>query len=267
MRGLLRRQITKGGFGPERVAEGVWRVQGMPGRMNVYFVEHDGGLVQFDAGGRCMLDQVRAAVAQLGTLREVVLGHGHTDHRGTAPYLGVPVRCHAHEVQDAEGSGGWRYWGDLAAIEQPRRFLHKRVLHPRFWDGGPVRIAGTLAEGDDVAGFEVVHLPGHAPGQITLLRRADGVALTTDAFYSIDDWGRDSPPHVPGDYYNLDTQQARASLRRLAELPITVAWPGHGEPLRGDVRSQLLAAAEACAAQAAHSRIAATIRSGASSWT
>jgi hydroxyacylglutathione hydrolase len=245
MRGLLRRQITKGGFGPERVAEGVWRVQGMPGRMNVYFVEHDGGLVQFDAGGRCMLDQVRAAVAQLGTLREVVLGHGHTDHRGTAPYLGVPVRCHAHEVQDAEGSGGWRYWGDLAAIEQPRRFLHKRVLHPRFWDGGPVRIAGTLAEGDDVAGFEVVHLPGHAPGQITLLRRADGVALTTDAFYSIDDWGRDSPAHVPGDYYNLDTQQARASLRRLAELPITVAWPGHGEPLRGDVRSQLLAAAEA----------------------
>ena len=33
-----------------------------------------------------------------------------------------------------------------------------------YWDGGPVPIAGTLAEGDDVAGFEVVHLPGHAPG-------------------------------------------------------------------------------------------------------
>jgi glyoxylase-like metal-dependent hydrolase (beta-lactamase superfamily II) len=108
-----------------------------------------------------------------------------------------------------------------------------------------VRIAGTVAEGDGVAGFEVVHLPGHAPGQIALLRRADGVALTTDVFYSLDDWGRDSPPHVPGDYYNLDTEQARASLRRLAALEVAVAWPGHGEPLRGDVRSQLLAAADA----------------------
>jgi len=30
------------------------------------------------------------------------------------------------------------------------------------WDGGPVEIAGTVNEGDEVAGFEVVHLPGHA---------------------------------------------------------------------------------------------------------
>jgi glyoxylase-like metal-dependent hydrolase (beta-lactamase superfamily II) len=245
MGGLLRGLVTKGGFGPERIADGVWRVQGMPGRMNVFLIEDGGELVQFDAGGRCMLEQMRGAISQVGRLREIVLGHGHTDHRGTAPYLGVPVRCHADEVQDAEGSGGWRYWGELETVEQPRRFLHKEVLHPRFWDGGPVPIAGTVAEGADVAGFEVVHVPGQAPGLIVLLRRADGVALTTDAFYSIDDWGRDSTPHVPGDYYNFDTGQARASLRRLAEYNIAVAWPGHGEPLRGDVRAQLLAAAEA----------------------
>ena len=34
-------------------------------------------------------------------------------------------------------------------------------------------------------------------------------------------------------------------MRRLAELDVAVAWPGHGEPVRGDVRSQLLTAADA----------------------
>ena len=243
--GLLRPLVTRGGFGPEQIADRLWRVQGMPGRMNVYLIEEGGDLIQFDAGGRCMLDQLRAAIRRLGRpLREVVLGHGHTDHRGTAPFLGVPVRCHADEVTDAEGSGGWRYWGELSGIEQPRRFVHRDVLHPRFWDGGPVRIAGTLTAGDEVGGFEVVHLPGHAPGLITLFRRGDGVALTSDAFYSLAAWGRDSPPHLPDHSYNENTSGASSSLRRLAELEPTIAWPGHGEPVRDDVRGALLAAAD-----------------------
>ena len=241
--GLLRPRLTSGGFGPERVADGVWRVQGNPGRCNVYFIEHEGGVVQFDAGGRCMLDQVRAAGARLGTPTEVVLGHGHTDHRGTAPALGLPVRCHADAAVDAEGSGGWSYWGDLAGLDQPSRYLHLNVLHSRFWDGGPVRIAGTVAEDEDVAGFRAVPLPGHAPGMIALLRERDGLALTTDCFYTVDDWGRDCPPRLPNDAFNRDTEMARDSLRRLAELDVAEAWPGHGDPLRADVRAKLLQAA------------------------
>ena len=42
-------------------------------------------------------------------------------------------------------------------------------------------IDGTVEEGEDVSGFRVVHLPGHAPGQIALFRERDGVALTSDA--------------------------------------------------------------------------------------
>ena len=55
-----------------------------------------------------------------------------------------------------------------------------------FWDGGPVEIAGTVDEGDDVSGFRVVHLPGHAPGLIALFRESDRLALTSDCFYVID---------------------------------------------------------------------------------
>lgn len=242
--GLLRGALTAGGFGPQKIADGLWRVQANPGRLNVYLIEDEGELVMYDAGGRCMLAQLRAAITQIGRpLREIVLGHGHTDHRGCAPYLGVPVRCHADEVVDAAGSGGFRYW-DLGRLSRTSRLLHGLILHPRFWDGGPVPIAGTLAAGDTVAGFEVVHVPGHAPGQIALVRAGDGIALTSDLFYTLDFRGRDDDPHLPLDAYNLDTALARASVRAFAEREgLTACWPGHAEPLRGDVATQLTAAA------------------------
>jgi glyoxylase-like metal-dependent hydrolase (beta-lactamase superfamily II)/predicted ester cyclase len=229
---------------PEMVAEGVWVVQGQPGRCNVYLIEDEGGVTLFDAGARTMVRAVAAAGARLGGIRRVVLGHGHTDHRGTAPALGVPVYCHPNEVQDAEGSGGFRYWPEgLADLPTPHRQIH-RVMHRFAWDGGPVKIAGTLEEGDEVAGFRVIDLPGHAPGLIGLWRESDRLALTSDTFYTIEMWGRDCPPRVPLDIYNYDTEQARASIRKLAALEPAAAWPGHAKPLTGDVRGQLEQAAD-----------------------
>jgi glyoxylase-like metal-dependent hydrolase (beta-lactamase superfamily II)/ketosteroid isomerase-like protein len=225
------------------VAQGVWVVQGQPGRCNVYLIEDDGGVTLFDAGARTMTRAVASAAAKLGGVKRVVLGHGHTDHRGTAPALGVPVLCHAEEVQDAEGSGGFRYWPQgLEGLPFPMRQFH-RVLHRYAWDGGPVQISGTLAEGEEVAGFRVVELPGHAPGQIGLWRESDRLALTSDCFYTLDMWGRDCPPRVPMSLYNFDTEQARESIRKLAAMEPAAAWPGHAKPLTGDVREQLERAA------------------------
>jgi glyoxylase-like metal-dependent hydrolase (beta-lactamase superfamily II)/ketosteroid isomerase-like protein len=233
---------------PTPVADGVWRLSGKGfgglGDFAVFFVrEPGGGVLMFDAGVRQMTKAVAAAAARLGGLTRVVLGHGHTDHRGTAPALGVPVLCHPAEVADAEGSGGRRYWDpELRFLPHPIREVHRYLLHPRV-DGGPVAISGTLEEGDDVAGFRVVHLPGHAPGLIALWREADRVALVSDAFYVTDMWGRPSDPHVPLDGYNLDTAQARASLRRLAALEPRIAGPGHLGPLEGDDLGAVLARA------------------------
>jgi len=234
-----------GGAEPGMVAEGVWVVQGQPGRCNVYLIEDDGGVTLFDAGARTMTRAVASAGARLGGIRRVVLGHGHTDHRGTAPALGVPVLCHPDEVQDAEGSGGFRYWPEgLRGLPTPMRQLH-RLMHRFAWDGGPVQIADTLSEGEEIAGFRVVHLPGHAPGQIALWRESDRLALTSDCFYTLDMWGRDAAPHLPEPLYNFDTEQARQSLRKLAALEPAAAWPGHANAVIGDVRGQLERAADA----------------------
>jgi glyoxylase-like metal-dependent hydrolase (beta-lactamase superfamily II)/predicted ester cyclase len=230
---------------PELIAQGVWVVQGQPGRCNVYLIEDEGAITMFDAGARTMVRALATAGARLGGIRRIVLGHGHTDHRGSAPGLGVPVYCHPAEVQDAEGSGGFRYWPEgLVGLPTPQRQIH-RALHRFAWDGGPVKIAGTLEEGEEIAGFRVIHLPGHAPGQIGLWRESDRLALVSDTFYTVEMWGRDCPPHVPEPTYNYDTEQARASIRKLAALEPAAAWAGHAKPVTGDVRGQLERAADA----------------------
>jgi glyoxylase-like metal-dependent hydrolase (beta-lactamase superfamily II) len=229
----------------ELVAEGVWVVQGQPGRCNVFMIEDEGGVTLFDAGARTMTRAVASEGARRGGIRRVVLGHAHTDHRGTAPGLAVPVLCHPEELEDAEGSGGFRYWPEgLRGLPFGMRQMHQ-LMHRYAWDGGPVKISGTLAEGDEVAGFRVIELPGHAPGQIGLWRERDRLALSSDCFYTIDMWGRDSAPRIPDPLYNYDTEQARASIRKLAALEPAAAWPGHAGAVTGDVRSQLERAADA----------------------
>jgi hydroxyacylglutathione hydrolase len=233
----------------ELIATGVWVVQGQPGRCNVFLIENpgdEGGVTLYDAGARTMTRAVAAAGARLGGITQVVLGHGHTDHRGTAPALGVPVLCHPDEVQDAEGSGGWRYWpADLAGLPPGSKQVQK-VLHRYVWDGGPVQIAGTVseAEGDEIAGFRVIDLPGHSPGLIALWRESDRLALVSDLVYTLDMFGRSCAPKLPEATYNYDGEQARASIRRLAEMEPAIVWAGHAKPVTGDVRGQLLEAAD-----------------------
>ena len=89
------------------------------------------------------------------------------------------------------------------------------------------------------------HLPGHAPGLIGLWRAADRLALVSDCFYTLDpQTGRHGHPRVPHDAFNHDTEQARASIRKLAAMEPAAAWAGHADPLTGDVRAQLERAAD-----------------------
>jgi glyoxylase-like metal-dependent hydrolase (beta-lactamase superfamily II) len=219
----------------EPIASDLWRLQGNPGHCNVYFLRHGSGVVMFDAGIKRMVGAIRDAAAELGGLESIVLGHAHTDHRGSAPSLGVPVRCHADAVDEAQGRGGFQYWEPgLKFLPLPLRAAHL-ALHRRAWDGGPVQISGTVAAGDEIAaGFRVVEFPGHAPGQIALWRESDRIALTTDIFYVVDMWGRSTTPRLPVEGYSQDPDRARRSLLELADLDPAVCFPGHAAEVRDD---------------------------------
>jgi glyoxylase-like metal-dependent hydrolase (beta-lactamase superfamily II) len=166
-----------------------------------------------------------------------VLSHAHVDHRGCAPRVGLPVWTHPAEKADAESDAG-RHYMHLERFPPVVRWVYPRLQD--HWDGGPVTVAGTIEEGEEVAGFTVVGLPGHSPGQIGLFRESDGVALVADAFLRIDSLtGRATKPVMPHRAFNHDGEQVRESLRELAALDPSSAWPGHGDPIRGDVRGEL----------------------------
>ncbi len=229
----------------ERIAEGVWLVRGgIPKVMNVYLIEDDGGVTVFDAGASDMAAPVSAAAARLGGIKRVVLGHADADHRGAAPGLNAPVYCHPAEREAAASPDAHRAYWDRSKLDMRGRTVLWRLL--ATWDGGPVEIAGAVEGGERIAGFDVVDLPGHAPGQIGLFRASDRLALVSDAIYTLDPQsGRHEPAHVPHPAFNQDTEQARESIRKLAALdPITV-WAGHADPVTGDVQAQLQHAASA----------------------
>jgi glyoxylase-like metal-dependent hydrolase (beta-lactamase superfamily II) len=233
----------------ERIADRVWLMRGgFPHRnMNVYFIEEDGGGVTvFDAGIKAMTDNVRKVGQKMGGINRILLGHGHSDHRGAASGAGAPVWCHEDEKEFAEAENGEPYFdfSKLPAFNKmgPLRAAYPHVL--KAWDGGPVRIEKTVKEGDTVAGFEIVHFPGHAPGLIGLWRTSDRLALASDTFYTLDPTtGEYGHARIPHEAFNQDHEQARASIRKLAALEPAVAWPGHAEPATGDVRSILETAA------------------------
>lgn len=233
----------------EKVADGVWLLRGDARKaMNIYFLEDGDGVVQFDAGTKAMVKATRAAAGQLGGVKRIVLGHAHADHRGTAPSMGVPVFCHPDEVGEAEDDD-WR-WPclDLSQLPAPARWIYPMLL--RRWDGGAVRIEGTVSEGDEVAGFQVLHFPGHAPGLIGLWRESDRVAIVSDVVYLMDSTklGRPLPEgeaSVPHPAWGWDHAKAKESVRKLAALEPRLVCTGHDEPLRGDnLRPTLERAAE-----------------------
>ncbi len=236
-------------MGLEKVVDGVWLLRGdFRGAMNIYFLEDGDGVVQFDAGTKGMRKKAKAAGEELGGIKRVVLGHAHADHRGTAPYMDVPVFCHPDEVADAEGDAAIAPYMDLAQLPvAPVRWIYPPLL--RHWDGGAVQIAGTVIEGDEVAGFKVIHFPGHAPGLIGLWRESDRVAIVSDVVYFVDSARLKPLPEgeasVPHPAWAWDHQKAKASVRRLAALDPRVVAAGHDQPLRGEsLRATLERAAD-----------------------
>jgi hydroxyacylglutathione hydrolase len=229
----------------EAIAPGVWLVRGgRPKTMNVYLIEDGDGVTMFDAGISEMTGALAAAGARLGGIKRIVLGHADCDHRGAAAGLKAPILCHPLERPAAVSPSPFRDYWQLEKLSVLGQRVYPKLM--QMWDGGALEIADTVQEGDEVAGFRVTELPGHAPGLIGLFREEDRLALVSDCFYTINpETGMKNEAHVPHEAFNQDTETARASIRKLAAMQPSVAWAGHAKPVAGDSEAQLLRAAEA----------------------
>jgi glyoxylase-like metal-dependent hydrolase (beta-lactamase superfamily II) len=92
----------------------------------------------------------------------------------------------------------------------------------------PAPLTRPLDEGDVVdlgdRQFHVLHLPGHSPDSIGLFDEENGVFFSGDAIY--DDLLIDDLP-------DSDRSAYRATMARIAGLPVRIAYGGHGEPFDG----------------------------------
>jgi glyoxylase-like metal-dependent hydrolase (beta-lactamase superfamily II) len=98
--------------------------------------------------------------------------------------------------------------------------------------GPPWPVGRPLRDGDEVAGFQVVHAPGHTPGHILFYRPSDRLVVAGDLLANINWLTRREGLHEPPPVFSVDARQNRQSLRLLLSLKPSLVCFGHGPPLR-----------------------------------
>lgn len=201
------------------LAPGVWRLKEIPApTINVYLAED----VLIDAGRSWDRRRIFAEL-EGRQISMLALTHVHPDHQGAAKAVcearGVPLACHAEDVDAMEGR---RPVQEASRSNPVNRFVAK------IWQGPPHKVDRVLQEGDEVAGFRVVHTPGHARGHVVFFRESDRVAICGDVIrnmsYATGLPGIKEPPPV----FTYDMDENRRSIRKLAELNPSLILPGHG---------------------------------------
>ena len=215
----------------KQVADGVWRVSEVPPRplINIYL----GGDIIFDAGRRWDEGRILKQTADLD-LSLMALTHVHPDHQGAAHAVcekrSLPLACHEDDVDAMEGRRPVR------ASNAP---LAK--FYARLWEGPSHKVDRPLKEGDRIGDFEVVHTPGHAPGEVVFWREGDRVAICGDTVRNMSFATTRARLDLMPRALTPDVDEATLSIRKLAELRPAVTLPGHGPPVEGHEKIERLA--------------------------
>ena len=101
----------------------------------------------------------------------------------------------------------------------------------RYWVGPARKVDRPLREGDEVAGFKVLDVPGHSPGHIAYWRESDRVLILGDVLNNMDVVTGRPGLRDPKPYFTHDPAQNRDSARGVGQLEPKLVLFGHGAPL------------------------------------
>jgi hydroxyacylglutathione hydrolase len=207
----------------KEVAPDLWQLRGFPPNgINVYLA----GDVLIDAATRLAGGRI---LRQIGdrSLSSIALTHVHPDHQGAVKEIcekrNIPLACHRDDVDAMEGR---------RPVQEAHREHPVNRMVRRFWEGPPYEVDRTLIEGDEVAGYRVIHAPGHARGEVIFFRDSDRVAIAGDVINTMNVWTGIPGLHEPPKIFTVDPVENRRSIRKLLELRPSVICVGHGAPLR-----------------------------------
>ena len=206
----------------KQLADGLYQLSGFPPNgINVYLM----GDVIVDAAtrhaSRRILRQVRGR-----DVNAHALTHAHPDHQGASKAicdaLDVPLWVGEADVPAMET-------GDLGS-RQPDHWVNRTI--DRMWSGPPRKVDRALHEGDDVAGFGVLEVPGHSAGHVAYWRESDRALVLGDVLNGMNLLTGIPGLHEPPRIFTPDPARNRESARKLAALEPALVCFGHGPPLR-----------------------------------
>jgi hydroxyacylglutathione hydrolase len=153
------------------------------------------------------------------------LTHAHPDHFGSS-----------HAVCEARNVPLWCGENDAAVVSEGKRpapgpgraaRLLSRLPLPQ-----PHPVERKLREGDQVAGFTVLDVPGHSPGHVAYWRESDRTLICGDVLFNLSLSTLRPGLRVPYASLTADPARNRESARKLARLEPRLILFGHGPPLR-----------------------------------
>jgi hydroxyacylglutathione hydrolase len=207
----------------KQLAPGVWQLrQLLPNAINVFLLED----VLIDAAtrhaGRRILRELRGR-----DVNAHALTHAHPDHQGASKEV-----CEQLEIPF------WVGERDADAAEHPELIAERQPDHPiaqffsRTMTGPGRRVDRILREGDEVAGFRVIDVPGHSAGHVAFYRESDRVLVVGDVLNGADPLTGLPGLREPKPYFTPDPAQNRRSAKKLAPLEPSLVLFGHGPALR-----------------------------------
>jgi len=203
----------------------------------------DAPLALVDTGLAGSAPAILGAVAALGRrpedVRWIVATHLHVDHTGSLAELkratGATVMMHPADAAMVADGKGKRLMHPAPTPESAAFVAQMNASERRM---APCAADRLLADGDELpiaGGVRVLHVPGHAAGQVALrwpLR--GGVLVAADALGN-----RGGRLGWSVGYEDLD--EGVASIERLAGLEFDAAVFGHGDPIVGGADGQFRA--------------------------
>ncbi len=227
-----------------QIVPGLHLVDGMKnGIVNAYVWERpDGGLTLIDAGMPADAPKILAFLQTLGQgrLDRIIVTHGDIDHVGGLAALqaatGARVICHAVEKAVVEGRQ-MRAMGDSLVARAYGPFFD--LVTRTFLRYRPVQQVDELVLDKQLLaeGLQVVHVPGHTPGQIALFEPQRGILVAADALSN-----RQDKLGLPSAIATPRMDVARDSIRKLAALKgVQVVCFGHGAPITARAAERLSA--------------------------
>ena len=221
---------------------------------NFYLVRDGEELTMIDAGCSKEWKYVVAGVESLGlgvgAISGVIATHAHSDHFGlatTAIDNGIDVSVHKDEETRATGRYKGRFSAESRDLPMFRIHTLKNFLPMLFRGVTTLEFpdsVSTFTDGDilDLPGRpRAIHTPGHTEGHVMFHMGERGILFTGDGLATMDLLSAKRGPQPMNPVFDLNPEQAHASLNRVVDVEADLLLPGHGKPWRGSPRDAVAA--------------------------